>query len=278
MIKWMLKPQSKIVAKYVDCYWFLDTDTESVEHTYPKLNPDPAATLIIATNDQPYGYDLGAQQFNGFGSHWIFPYTQTMKLDHSKPLQLIGIKFHVGALYSLNLNLKQPVIDKVLNAQLTDILSDESEEQIALLSYANTDPQRCCNILDEQLFTWLDNGTEDKYSIVTNQSIDLLTHTKISEIGSKLNCSQRTIERSFVKVTGITLKQCQSMNRLEAILEYLYQRQADDIDWAQIAYQFGFSDQPHLIRYFKKVIGSTPENYTNQRDLTIDIYGGVQSK
>jgi len=276
MIKWMLKPQSKQVAKFVDCYWFLDKETVSVAHSYPKLNPDPAATLIITTHQQPYGYDLGVQEFNGIGSHWIFPYTQTMTLDHSKPLQLIGIKFHVGALYSININHKQPVIDKVLNAQLTDVFNGKNEEIFALLSYANTDPQQCRDILDKQLFTWLDNGIEDKHSVVTSQAIDLLTHTKLSEIGSKLNCSQRTIERSFVKVTGLTLKQCQSMNRLEAILEYLYQRQVDDIDWAQIAYQFGFSDQPHLIRYFKKVIGSTPDNYANKRDLAIDIYGGVQ--
>jgi len=278
MIKWMLKPQSKQVAKYVDCYWFLDKEMGSVEHSYPKLNPDPAGTLIIATNMQPYSYDLGAKQFNGKGSHWIFPYTQTMKLDHSQPLQLIGIKFHIGALYSLNINHKQPVIDNVLNAQVIEIFSVKNKDLIALLSYANTDPQQCRDILDKQLFTWLDNGIEDKHSIVTNQSIDLLTHTQISEIGSKLNCSQRTVERSFLRVTGLTLKQCQSMNRLEAILEYLYQREAEDIDWAQIAYQFGFSDQAHLIRYFKKIIGSTPEHYSQQRNLAIDIYGGVQSK
>lgn len=275
MIKWMLKPQSKQVAKYVDCYWFLDTATASVEHSYPKLNPDPAATLIIATNKQPYSYDFGELQFNGIGSHWIFPYTQTLTLDHSQPVQLIGVKFHIGALYSLNINHKQSVIDKVLSAKLTDILSDKNDEQFTLLLHAKTEPQQCRDILDKQLFTWLDNGMEDKHSTVANQAIGLLTHTQISEIGAKLNCSQRTVERSFMRVTGLTLKQCQSMNRLEAILEFLYQRESEDIDWAQIAYQFGFSDQPHLIRYFKKIIGSTPEHYANQRDLAIDIYGGV---
>ena len=275
MIKWMLKPQSKQVAKYVDCYWFLDKDTECVEHIYPKLNPDPAATFIITTNKQHYSYDLGVQKFNGLGCHWILPYTQTMLLDHSKPLQLIGIKFHIGALYSLGINHQQPAIDEVLNAQLSDIFKQVDDDQLALLSYANTAPQQCRDILDNQLFSWLDNGVEDKHSVLTNQVIDLLTHTQISEIGVKLNYSQRTVERSFVKVTGLTLKQCQSMNRLEAILEFLYQREADDINWAQIAYDFGFSDQPHLIRYFKKIIGLTPEHYSNKRDLAIDIYGGV---
>jgi len=68
------------------------------------------------------------------------------------------------------------------------------------------------------------------------------------------------------------------MNKLEAILEYLYQRKQCDIDWVDIAYQFGFSDQPHLIRYLKQKINLTPQKYSQQRGFAIDIYGGVISK
>lgn len=73
------------------------------------------------------------------------------------------------------------------------------------------------------------------------------------------------------------MKQCQSMNKLEAMLEYLYQRNATDIDWVDVALTFGFSDQPHLIRQLKKQIGLTSKNYIEERGLTIDIYGGVNS-
>lgn len=57
----------------------------------------------------------------------------------------------------------------------------------------------------------------------------------------------------------------------------LYQRDSDDIDWVEIAFRFGFSDQPHLIRYLKKQIGLTPKTYEKERSLTIDVYGGVSS-
>ncbi len=67
------------------------------------------------------------------------------------------------------------------------------------------------------------------------------------------------------------------MNKLEAMLEYLYQRDIADIDWADIAMRFGFSDQPHLIRTLKKQIGLTPQHYAKQRGLTIDVYSGVQT-
>ncbi len=47
-------------------------------------------------------------------------------------------------------------------------------------------------------------------------------------------------------------------------------------DWAEIASRFGFSDQPHLIRQMKQVIGVTPSGYLNARDLVIDAYGDFE--
>jgi len=44
-----------------------------------------------------------------------------------------------------------------------------------------------------------------------------------------------------------------------------------------MANQFGFSDQPHLIRTLKKQIGITPKAYSKERGLTINAYGGVSS-
>ncbi|MGS0725049.1 helix-turn-helix domain-containing protein [Shewanella sp. 0m-11] len=106
-------------------------------------------------------------------------------------------------------------------------------------------------------------------------------HLTYRDIGSvycgKFYCSQRTLERSFQRVTALPLKQCQSMNRLEKMLEYVYQRDSAELDWVDVALKFGFSEQPHLIRYLKKQLGFTPKTYEKERGLTIDAYGGVRS-
>jgi len=59
----------------------------------------------------------------------------------------------------------------------------------------------------------------------------------------------------------------------EELLDYLHLQTNTSINWVEIAAQFGFSDQPHLIRQLKNTIGHTPGNYIKQRDLTIDVYG-----
>ncbi len=66
------------------------------------------------------------------------------------------------------------------------------------------------------------------------------------------------------------------MMRLEALITYLYRQKDIDINWLDVTYKFGFSDQPHLIRYLKGAIGVTPKEYLKQRNLTIDVYGGVE--
>ncbi|WP_342779716.1 helix-turn-helix domain-containing protein [Colwellia demingiae] len=157
-------------------------------------------------------------------------------------------------------------------------LSDNNQvNEHGLVTLARNSPDDCAEMLDNLCLSWLTKSHEDNHSELTRKILPLLAKTAINTLGNTLFCSQRTLERSFLKVTGLTLKQCQSMNRLEAILEFLYQREKSEIDWVDIAYQFGFSDQPHLIRYLKKQLGLTPQDYALQRGFTIDVYGGVDS-
>ncbi|MGF1757195.1 helix-turn-helix domain-containing protein [Photobacterium sagamiensis] len=277
MINWIHSPKNPDVAKYVECYWFLEKKQNDNGHNQPKLNPDPAGHLIIASSEQGYQYDLETMSAKGNGSHWLFPHCHTYQMDHSKPFMILGVKFHIGALYSLDITPKQPVLDQVIDVDINALLNSEIFSETDILVKARLHPEICCDTLDELLLPWLLNSRQDKHSKLTHSALSLLSDTPISNMGELLHCSQRTLERCFVRVTGFTCKQCQSMNRLEAMLEYLYQRKEKDIDWAHVAYKFGFSDQPHLIRYLKSSIGSTPGEYAKQRDLTIDIYGGVES-
>jgi len=276
MIRWLIPPTQLAVSKYIECFWYLEKAADAQGALRPKLNPDPSAHLIVSAPNQTYRYDIGNDTFHVKGSHWLYPYCKTIELDHAKSVACIGIKFKVGALYCLNdVDFTQTLVNTVA-AQSIDALSNNKEiSEGNLLELAKSDPDKCVEMLEELLLPLLTHVEEDKHSEITSRAIPLLNHVPINELGAKLFCSQRTLERSFVKVTGITLKQCQSMNKLEAILEYLYQRKQGDIDWSDIACQFGFSDQPHFIRYLKQQISLTPQKYTQQRDFTIDVYGGV---
>lgn len=276
MIRWLKKPISSEVSKYVECFWFLEKTEVNLGIDSPKLNPDPCAHIIISLPKQPYCYKSHNNHFQGYGNHWLYPFSNTLELDHAHAFSCIGIKFHVGALYSLKIiDFTQAKINTVTEMIFNEIKGNNTYNEQDLLTMAQTKPLICCETIERLIMPWFEQPFEDTHSKLTRKVMPLLPNHTINALGDILQCSQRTLERSFLKVTGLTLKQCQSMNKLEDILTYLYQRKTCDINWVDVAYQFGFSDQPHLIRYLKKQINLTPKNYAVKRELTIDVYGGI---
>lgn len=283
MKSWKLLPNSEIVSKYVECYWFLEKESQDQTNESPKLNPDPATHFIIAKDHTLHRYAHNDDVQVVQGSHWIYPHLETWTMDHSATFQIVGIKFKVGALYSLpqpNLvsmsDKKGGILDTVRAVDVHQFLGQETVDSNQLLTYAIQQKDHLVTVLDDLLLPWMLTSHEDKHSELVRHILRLLKDASITDMGAKLHRSQRTIERSFLKVTGLTMKQVHSMNRLEAVLNYLYQLNEADINWADVANQYDFSDQPHLIRYLKNSIGRTPSDYSQQRDLTIDVYGDFE--
>ncbi|MGF1689389.1 helix-turn-helix domain-containing protein [Photobacterium japonica] len=273
MLHWLAPSQSSLVGQYVECYWMIEKTSGSQGIAFPKLNPDPCAHLILSPVDHRYHYDIAGNVAQGQGCHWMFPHQQTYLLDHTEAFIHIGVKFRIGALYALEIpNYEHPTCDEVIDVNLAAWLG--ITELPTLFALARHDADTCVKQLDRLLAPWLATGQQDRHSQWVEKVLPLLDTTAIADLGERVFCSQRTLERSFRRVTGFSLKQCQSMRKLEAILEYLYQRDADTIDWPAVALQFGFSDQPHLIRYVKSQLGLTPSTYASERGLTIDVYGG----
>lgn len=279
MKNWKIQPNDSVIAQYVDCYWFLEKILEDTGVEAPKLNPDPAAHIIIASAEQPFHYEYDDYLATGKGSHLILPYGKTYTLDHSQPFRIIGIKLKVGALYSLPLAPSHPLLDEVLEVNIQQQLRISTEAEASLSRHQEDESLR--DQLDLLLQPLIALAKENKHSAVVRKTLALFHKTSLvdvalSDIGHKMGCSQRTIERSFSQVTGFTLKQYLSMRRLEAMLEYLHKISSQDINWSEIALDFGFSDQPHLIRYLKSTMGSTPGQYAEARDLAIDVYGNFE--
>jgi len=273
MKNWKVVPQNSLVAQYVECYWFLEKEAADDGNNNPKLNPDPSSHLMVVKSSQSFSYQQGANTQTSRGCHWIFAHRQAYLMDHSNPFQVLGIKFKVGGLYSLTLNDNAATLDSIANVDLGKLLNIAAVDIDHLILQALTDKLLIRDALDELLSPWLENHKLDQHAVLTRKVLPLLETMPIQALSTQLHRSQRTIERSFLKTTQLTLKQCQSMVRLEQILEYLYGLNQNEINWSDVAQQFAFSDQPHLIRYLKSAIGDTPAQYAHNRDLTIDIYG-----
>jgi AraC-like DNA-binding protein len=87
---------------------------------------------------------------------------------------------------------------------------------------------------------------------------------QMEELAGRLSIGIRTLERVFKTVIGISPKQFAGIIRTRHFLKALKQTDTENI--TGLAYQFGYYDQSHLIKDFKKKTGITPGNYFTAKD------------
>lgn len=96
-------------------------------------------------------------------------------------------------------------------------------------------------------------------------SVDWLANQEapgIEALASELGIARRTLERIFQRGIGVSPKQFAGILRTQHFLKALHQTES----LTQLAYEFGYYDQSHLIRDFKTKTGITPGKYFAARD------------
>jgi transcriptional regulator GlxA family with amidase domain len=87
----------------------------------------------------------------------------------------------------------------------------------------------------------------------------------VSRLAALAQLSERQFRRRFHAATGITPKQYADVQRTRRALILAL----EDPDWAGIAHDSGFADQPHLVRDVKLRFGAAPMRVSG-------YYGGIR--
>lgn len=133
---------------------------------------------------------------------------------------------------SLDKNLLEQ--EYALNSFLDSLLRQNSNINILKINYSKKDLARALDYI-------LKNFYRNTLSI--------------EEIANVCALSTFYFARSFKKYFGITVHQYIISLRIEKV-KYLVHTSAMSL--SQISYECGFSDQSHMIRIFKKIVGKTP--------------------
>jgi AraC-like DNA-binding protein len=82
---------------------------------------------------------------------------------------------------------------------------------------------------------------------------------RIGDLEKSTGLGSRQLERKFARQLGISLKTFARVVRFKAVVAAA--AGPDPLDWAGLAVDFGYADQPHLVREFKVFSGLTPAGY-----------------
>jgi AraC-like DNA-binding protein len=85
----------------------------------------------------------------------------------------------------------------------------------------------------------------------------------LAQAYEKTGLSPKYVNERFKRAVGVAPKILSRILRLDALLEELDPDR--DVNWAELAHRFGFYDQPHFNREFKKFSGLPPSKYLHLR-------------
>ena len=88
---------------------------------------------------------------------------------------------------------------------------------------------------------------------------------KVQEIEEGL----RSLERMYNKYVGVPANTYGTLNRFHVSMNRLLYSDYDKL--SDLAFDNGYFDQMHFIRYFKRFAGNTPGNFVKQNDSILQI-------
>lgn len=114
--------------------------------------------------------------------------------------------------------------------------------------------------------------TPDAIDIFYDKIIEKGTTTLLKEIIKDCPACQRTLERNFIKRTGVSPKTLMRIVRLS----YLWNKLKDEnaIDYQDMVFEGNYFDQSHFINDFKSIIGETPGDFFNRNLTVVKMFAG----
>ncbi len=139
-------------------------------------------------------------------------------------------------------------------------LARELEERIA------TAPDVRAQIaILESFLRAADDETDPRIDRALQAIVSSAGSISISDLARESGASERNLGRLFAEWVGLHPKQFATIVRFQRVLQRLREQPA--IDWATVATELGYSDQPHLIREVRRFAGATPRQLATLSDL-----------
>ena len=248
-----------LTANIIESYWFLRAKSSSTERPliYNCL-PTGTIELIIHLDDNRSEY-LTDDQWEAFPEAFVVGLKEKpiMWRMPVKGTALFGIRFKPEALVHLFEFPVSGLLNKFVDA--TVFLGKEKISLISKIQQA-ADNQKRIYVIEiflkaHQMTTW--------YPVKSyfSRAASIIRHANpsisIDQLSKDIRVSERHLQRMFKVHLGVSPKTYLSLIRFQKVYQFLQTNPG--VSLSEVAYNFGFSDQAHFIRDFKKYSGKTPK-------------------
>jgi AraC-like DNA-binding protein len=247
------------LANFVQCLWYWEGAPGP--HTKERLLPNGEPSIIFNLRADPIRiYD--AQDIASYSSYGRAVLSGARSncfvIDSCQQERVIGVQFHPGGAFPF---FGFPAWETTnASFDLDDLWPrrvGELREQ--LLEAADIDSQ--FDILERRLMAQLVRPLELHPAVAS--ALGKFGHavqvSSIATVTERTGFSPRRFIELFHSQVGLTPKAFCRVRRFQRVLCAVHTRY--EVDWAQVALDCGFYDQPHLIHDFQAFSGFTPAAY-----------------
>jgi AraC-like DNA-binding protein len=178
---------------------------------------------------------------------------RSVELKHQH--RYFGVRFALGVIPDFLDTVAEELVEQEVN--LRDLMPDATRILERIVSQTSITDQ---SIEFQQAFA---GQPTRKSSAVTRQVLSLICtrkgNIKVQEVASETGWSRRTILRQVQEDIGLSPKTVCRIIRCQSAMHDINYRH--DVAFSQLAQDLGFSDQPHFLREFKRLVNATPAEY-----------------
>ena len=248
-------PPHPRLSPYIDIFLYCKMSELEMD-----LMPRGSNQLFFILNDDHVATDLDTN--NSYNSRFFIssPATRHYKMLCNSPLESVGVIFKPFGAYRL-LGVPHHLIkDNFL--EFKSVFSNEVNDIFNKMEDQSENPEKIIHLLQTWLLEQLDklnNISTNKIANACSILKDLPVNISIGEIAKKIAIPKRTLEHIFREQVGISPKTFHRICRFTKIQELFSYN--DTHDWQELVYNFGYFDQTHFIKEFKKFSGYTPTQF-----------------
>lgn len=224
------------LARFVEWTWAVRWQLEpGCEHEQATL-PFPSVNLV---------FEEGAYRVHG-------PCTRRFVARLRGEGWVLGVRFKAAGFSAFSRVPLRNLVDRVL--PLTAVLGVESPPPAASPAEARRllfAVLRACRPVHEPA-----QALAERVVSVIAQDPSL---SRVEELARLAGCSPRSLHRLLETHVGVGTKWLVRRARVQSAAERV--ARGERVDWAALAHELGYADQPHFIREFRDQVGETPAAY-----------------
>ncbi|XOV66791.1 MAG: DUF6597 domain-containing transcriptional factor [Fluviicola sp.] len=218
------------------------------------------------------GVQLENYKSESFQMKQIFVMAQQegyFNLKFDQNTHMLGVVFYAES-FSKLFNLP---LSELSNSgrQLTDDLSSDYQDFYDQLYHCKSDQERIhsLNQFIEKQLAQVDYSF-DKMDMLIRSIRNGKASDKIEDLARASNLSERTLQRKLKSSLGIGPKSFSKINRFKEVLVCISTH--PEYDWQDLLFRFGYYDQAHFIKDFKRYTGKTPSEFLKTTDDLSNLF------